>query len=172
MGDGWLRNPQDGWTYRFQRDEKSWSVDPRVFVDKGRAMPDGSPALLKTRKHLRRERAEGMWKDLVRKGWEKVPAVWGADAEPWKVFVPTEEFVRIHKTPFIPHTGMHGMKEGGERPSFFYVLKEPFEPAWTEVVRGVTIALNDDKRIRRALQIAQGIDFYRYEVMFNLIPSS
>ena len=28
------------------------------------------------------ERAEGMWKDLVRKGWEKVPAVWGPDAEP------------------------------------------------------------------------------------------
>ena len=50
MGDGWLRNPEDGWTYRFQRDEKSWSLDPRVFVDKGRAMPDGSPALLKTRK--------------------------------------------------------------------------------------------------------------------------
>ena len=52
VGDGWLRNPQDGWTYRFQRDEKSWSLDPRVFVDQGRAMPDGSPALLKTRKHL------------------------------------------------------------------------------------------------------------------------
>ena len=82
VGDGWLRNPEDGWTYRFQRDEKSWSVDPRVFVDKGRAMPDGSPALLKTRKHLRRERAEGMWKVLVRMGWEKVPAAWGADAEP------------------------------------------------------------------------------------------
>ena len=30
----------------------------------------------------RQEFAEGMWKDLVRKGWEKVPAVWGADAEP------------------------------------------------------------------------------------------
>ena len=42
-----------------------------------------SPDLLKNRKHLRRERAEGMRKDLVRKGWEKVPAVWGADAEPW-----------------------------------------------------------------------------------------
>ena len=70
MGDGWLRNPQDGWTYRFQRDEKSWSVDPRAFVDKGLAMTDGSPA------------AEGMWKDLVRKGLEKVPAVWGVDAEP------------------------------------------------------------------------------------------
>ena len=53
-----------------------------VFVDMGRGMPDGSPALLKTRQHLRREQAEGMWKDLVRKGWKKVPAVWGLDAEP------------------------------------------------------------------------------------------
>ena len=55
MGEGWLRNPEDGWTYRFQRDERSWSLDPRVFVDKGRAMTDGSPALLKTRNHLSRE---------------------------------------------------------------------------------------------------------------------
>ena len=39
-------------------------------------------------------------------------------------------------------------------------------------VRGVIIALDDDKRIRRALQIAKGIDFYRYEVKFNMIPSS
>ena len=39
-------------------------------------------------------------------------------------------------------------------------------------VRGVIIALDDDKRIRRALQVAQGIDFCRYEVKFNLIPSS
>jgi hypothetical protein len=62
---------EDSWTYRFQRDEKSWLRNPFVFVDKGRAMPDGSPALLKTRQHLRRERAEGMWKDLVRKGWER-----------------------------------------------------------------------------------------------------
>lgn len=81
MGEGWLRNPKDGWTYRFQRDEKSWSVDPRVFVDKGRAMPDGSPALLKTRKHLRREDAEVLWKDLVRNGSKGVPAVWGVHAE-------------------------------------------------------------------------------------------
>ena len=36
----------------------------------------------------------------------------------------------------------------------------------------VIIALDDDKRLRRALQIAQGIDFYRYEVKFKLIPSS
>ena len=51
-------------------------------MDKGRAMPDGSPALLKTRQYLRRRTAEGMWKDLMRRGWEKVPAVWGVDAEP------------------------------------------------------------------------------------------
>ena len=80
MGDGWLRNPSDGWTYRFHRDEKSWLRDPMVFVDMGREMSD-APALLKTRQHLHREEAEGMWKDLVRKGWEKVPAVWGATAE-------------------------------------------------------------------------------------------
>ena len=85
MGEGWLRNPKDGWTYRFQRDEKSWLQDPFVFVDKGRAMPDGSPALLKTRQYLRRKIAEEMWKDLVRKGWEKVPAMWCAEAEPLKV---------------------------------------------------------------------------------------
>ena len=36
-----------------------WPLEPRVFVDKGHAMPDGSPALLKTRKHLRRVRWPG-----------------------------------------------------------------------------------------------------------------
>jgi len=56
-------------------------MSPFVFADRGRAMPDGSPALLKTRQYLRRGKAEGMWKDLVRKGWKKVPAVWGVDAE-------------------------------------------------------------------------------------------
>ncbi len=82
MADGWLRNPEHGWTYRFHRDEKAWAQDPRVFVDMGRAMPNCSSPLLKTRKHLRREQAESMWRDLLRSGWQKVPAVWGADAEP------------------------------------------------------------------------------------------
>ena len=82
MGDGWLTNPETSWTYRFHRDENSWLCDPKVFVDMGRGMPDGSPALLKTRQHIRREDAEGMWKDLLRWGWRKVPAVWGVDAEP------------------------------------------------------------------------------------------
>ena len=82
MRDGWLMNPTDGWTYRFQPDEKSWFRDPRVFVDMGREMPDGSPALLKTRQYVRREQAEGMWKDLLRQGCQQVPAAWGPDAEP------------------------------------------------------------------------------------------
>ena len=73
--------PKDRWTYRFHRDEKAWVREPRVFVDMGRPMPNGSPALLKTRQHLLREQAEGMWKDLVRKGWKQVPAVCGAVAE-------------------------------------------------------------------------------------------
>ena len=64
----------------------------QVFVGMGHAMPDGSPALLKTLKHLRREKAEEMWRDLLRNGWEKVPAVWGADEEPWLVPVLTKEF--------------------------------------------------------------------------------
>ena len=81
MGDGWLMNPEDRWTYRFHRDEKAWVREPRVFVDMGLPMSDGSPALLKTLQHLLREQAEGMLKDLVRKGWKQVPAVWGPDAE-------------------------------------------------------------------------------------------
>jgi len=51
-----------------------------------------------------------------------------------------------------------------------YVLEEIAEEH--QSVRGVIIALDDDQRIRRALQIAQGIDFYRYEVKFSLIPAS
>ena len=49
--------------------------DPKAFVDMGSGMPDGSPVLLNAYQHLRREQAEGMWKDMVRKGWQKVPAV-------------------------------------------------------------------------------------------------
>ena len=82
MGGGWLKNLSDGWTYRFHRDDKLWLRDPKVFLDMGRAMTDGSPVLLKTRQYLRTRTAEGMWKDLVRKGWEMIPAVWGAEAEP------------------------------------------------------------------------------------------
>lgn len=36
-------------------------------------------------------------------------------------------------------------------------------------VRGVIIALDDDKRIRRALAVTPTVDFYRYQVSFKLL---
>lgn len=47
-----------------------------------------------------------------------------------------------------------------------YVADELAEE--NQTVRGVIIALEDDLRIRRALRIAQGIDFYRYRINFTL----
>jgi len=38
-------------------------------------------------------------------------------------------------------------------------------------VKGVIIALDDDLRIKRALKVASNIDFYKYEVKFDLIKS-
>ena len=37
-----------------------------VFVDMGRAMPDGSPALLKSRKRPHKDQAQQLWRDLVK----------------------------------------------------------------------------------------------------------
>jgi restriction system protein len=37
-----------------------------------------------------------------------------------------------------------------------------------QTVKGVIVALEDDTRIRRALSVANNIDFYRYEVNFKL----
>ena len=51
-----------------------------------------------------------------------------------------------------------------------YVLEEIAEDH--QRVRVGIFALDDDKRVRRALQIAKGIDLYRYEVKFSLIPAS
>ena len=51
-----------------------------------------------------------------------------------------------------------------------YVLEELAEPHQT--VKGVIIALEDDIRIKRALKVANGIDFYRYKINFSLIPAS
>ena len=47
-----------------------------------------------------------------------------------------------------------------------YVLGELAEEG--QSVKGVIIALEDDLRIRRALQVVNNIDFYRYEVSFKL----
>ena len=57
-------------TKRFHRDEKSWTRDPKVFVDTGLPIP-GEPPLLKTRVHLRRDAAEQLWKELHRFAWQQ-----------------------------------------------------------------------------------------------------
>jgi restriction system protein len=50
-----------------------------------------------------------------------------------------------------------------------YVQEELAEA--NQTVRGVIIALEDDLRIRRALKVAQGIEFYNYKVSFSLIKA-
>lgn len=47
-----------------------------------------------------------------------------------------------------------------------YIQDQVAEPAQT--VRGAIIALEDDLRIRRALSVAPGIEFYRYKIDFKL----
>lgn len=37
--------------------------------------------------------------------------------------------------------------------------------------KGVIIALEDDRRIRRALAVSPGIEFYRYQVTFKLMKA-
>ena len=71
----------------------------------GRPMPDGSPALLKTRQHLRRDDAEVLWKNLLRSGFQKVPAVWGADAEPILVPVLTKGFCPMSNNAYVSENG-------------------------------------------------------------------
>lgn len=50
-----------------------------------------------------------------------------------------------------------------------YVMSELAEPS--QSVKGVIIALEDDKKIRYALKVNPSISFYRYQVKFNLIPA-
>lgn len=48
-----------------------------------------------------------------------------------------------------------------------YVKEELAEEG--QIVKGVIIALEDDLRIRRALSVTNNIEFFRYQVSFNLI---
>ena len=52
MREGWLIDADNHWIWRFHSDEKAWIRDPKVFMDRGRLMPDGPP-LLKERRYLR-----------------------------------------------------------------------------------------------------------------------
>ena len=82
MADGWLIDSENYWVARFHRDEKSWLRDPKVFVDYGRGMPDGQPALLKSRRYLRKPDAVVLWKALRSSGWKATEPVWGEEATP------------------------------------------------------------------------------------------
>lgn len=50
-----------------------------------------------------------------------------------------------------------------------YVIEELAEE--NQTVKGIIIALDDDIAIRRALRVANNIDFYRYQVSFKLFKS-
>ena len=50
-----------------------------------------------------------------------------------------------------------------------FVLEELAEKG--QVVKGIIIALDDDLRIRRALSVANNIEFYRYQVSFKLFKN-
>ena len=80
MAEGWLTDGEGYWVARFHKDEKSWLRDPRVFVDYGREMPAGEPALLKSRRYLRQSDAIALWKALRYSGWVQTTPAWGDDA--------------------------------------------------------------------------------------------
>lgn len=50
-----------------------------------------------------------------------------------------------------------------------YAAEELAEP--NQKVRGVIIALDDDKRIKRALSVSPNIDFFRYQISFKLLKA-
>ena len=64
MGEGWLIDANDHWVWRFHRDDSAWVRDPKVFIDRGRQMPEGPP-LLKERRYLRKDAAEQLWNCLL-----------------------------------------------------------------------------------------------------------
>ena len=71
MREGWLVDPGTNWVWRFHRDDKAWVRDPKVFMDRGMAMPDGEPPLLKERRHVPQEDAETIWRNLKSMGWKR-----------------------------------------------------------------------------------------------------
>ena len=77
MGEGWLIDRDDCWIWRFHRDQKDRINEPKVFIDRGRRMPDGPP-LLKERRHLKKAEAEQLWASLQTQGWKRLASpAWG-----------------------------------------------------------------------------------------------
>ena len=81
MQEGWLIDANDHWVWRFHRDNSAWVKDPKVFIDRGRQMPEGPP-LLKERRYLRKDAAEQLWNSLQTQEWKQTRPLWGATAEP------------------------------------------------------------------------------------------
>lgn len=81
MSDNWLIDSEAQWVWHFHHDTKTRQREPRVFIDRGRPMPDGPP-LLKERRYLHKEAAEQLWRSLKNQGWTPLskPA-WSASAE-------------------------------------------------------------------------------------------
>ena len=61
MQEGWLKDANDHWVWRFHRDDSPWVREPKVFIDRGRQMPEGPP-LLKERRSLRKDAEEQFWR--------------------------------------------------------------------------------------------------------------
>ncbi len=80
--EGWIKDPQGKWSFRFHRDPNSWGRHPYFFMDKGMAMTDGSPAMLKSRSYVPMQEAKVFWEELISLGWTIVEAQWGAEIDP------------------------------------------------------------------------------------------
>ena len=77
MGEDWMIDRDCYWIWRFRHDQKAWINEPKVYIDRGRRMPEGPP-LLKERRHLRKTEAEQLWALLKTQGWKKlVSPAWG-----------------------------------------------------------------------------------------------
>ena len=61
MREGWLVHFVTNWVWRFHRVDKVWVLDPKVCMDRGMAMLNGEPPLLRERRHFRQEDAETIW---------------------------------------------------------------------------------------------------------------
>ncbi len=80
MGDGWIQDPRTINTKRFHRDEKSWMLYPKVFIDSGRPLSD-QHALLQRRAYVSMEDAKNLWHKLRKAGWKRVEPQWGAEVD-------------------------------------------------------------------------------------------
>ena len=49
-----------------------------------------------------------------------------------------------------------------------YLYGIHFQRRYSQVVKGCIIALEDDQKIKNALKMVNGIEFYKYEINFNL----